>query len=109
MSPLPVWNNPLRYSVTQEIEQGDDMSPTKTSRQLILAKPSGKGEEPTAKEEKREDPPTADVLRRMVEIAAYYHAQNRRFGPGRALDDWLAAESEICARYGIKREASPLP
>lgn len=85
------------------------MSPTKTSRQLILAKPGGKGEEPTAKEAKSEDPPTADVLKRMIEVAAYYRAQNRRFDPGCALDDWLAAESEICARYGIKREASPSP
>lgn len=38
----------------------------------------------------------ADAARqRMVSEAAYYRAQKRGFVPGRELDDWLAAETEI--------------
>jgi hypothetical protein len=31
----------------------------------------------------------------MVESAAYFRAERRGFTPGRAIEDWLAAESEI--------------
>ena len=33
----------------------------------------------------------------MVRTAAYFRAERRNFEPGHALDDWLAAESEIDA------------
>src|SRR4030095_334824 len=32
---------------------------------------------------------------RMIESAAYFQAERRGFTPGRAIEDWLAAESEI--------------
>ena len=48
------------------------------------------------------DDPTPDppVDSREAEIArvAYFRAQARGFGPGRELDDWLAAEREVGAR-----------
>ena len=31
----------------------------------------------------------------MIESAAYFRAERRGFTPGRAIEDWLAAESEI--------------
>lgn len=31
----------------------------------------------------------------MIEQAAYYRAEKRRFAPGHALADWLAAEQEV--------------
>jgi len=33
----------------------------------------------------------------MVESAAYFRAERHGFTPGRAIEDWLAAESEIDA------------
>lgn len=33
----------------------------------------------------------------MISMAAYYRAERRNFEPGRELEDWLAAESEIDA------------
>lgn len=39
--------------------------------------------------------PSAEELRRRIEIAAYYRAEARGFAPGGELEDWLAAEREI--------------
>ena len=45
-------------------------------------------------------PPDPPVDSREAEIArgAYFLAQGRGFGPGRELEDWLAAEREVDAR-----------
>jgi hypothetical protein len=45
-------------------------------------------------------PPDPPVDSREAEIArvAYVLAQARGFGPGRELEDWLAAEREVDAR-----------
>ncbi len=45
-------------------------------------------------------PPDPPVDSREAEIArvAYFLAQARGFGPGRELEDWLAAEREVDAR-----------
>lgn len=40
---------------------------------------------------------TPEERYRMIEIAAYWRAERRGFASGRALDDWVAAESEIDA------------
>jgi Protein of unknown function (DUF2934) len=46
----------------------------------------------------------ADAARqRMISEAAYYRAQKRGFAPGRELDDWLAAETEI-TQYVLEQE-----
>jgi hypothetical protein len=37
----------------------------------------------------------ADRRRAMIADAAYYRAARRDFGPGRELEDWYLAESEI--------------
>lgn len=42
-------------------------------------------------------PATADKRRAMIEEAAYYIAEQRGFGQGRALEDWLLAEKQIDA------------
>lgn len=42
----------------------------------------------------------ADAARqKMISEAAYYRAQRRGFAPGRELDDWLAAETEIAGYF----------
>jgi hypothetical protein len=73
-----------------------------TGRQLICASPDGEDKELVAKEEKCAHQPAAGELKQMIESAAYYRSQNHQPYPGSELDDWLAAENEICARYGIK-------
>lgn len=35
------------------------------------------------------------IRQKMIEEAAYYHAQQRNFAPGNAVADWLLAEKEI--------------
>jgi hypothetical protein len=41
------------------------------------------------------DPPMESEWHRMISEAAYFLAEKRGFEPGRALDDWLAAELEV--------------
>jgi hypothetical protein len=36
-----------------------------------------------------------DARRRMIEQAAYFHAEKRGFAEGGALQDWLEAEAEV--------------
>jgi hypothetical protein len=43
-----------------------------------------------------------DDMRRQIEEAAYYRAQQRGFEPGYELDDWVAAESEVMRRKGAR-------
>ena len=38
-----------------------------------------------------------ELQHHMIEIAAYYRAEQRGFQGGNPLDDWLAAEAEIGA------------
>jgi hypothetical protein len=66
-------------------------------------------------------PPTVEVnslrlgvvdRRVMIETAAYYRAERRRFEAGHELEDWLSAEAEIEALLrtrleGAGREAGP--
>jgi hypothetical protein len=37
----------------------------------------------------------------MVAEAAYYYAEHRGFEPGHELDDWLAAEDQVCAALSL--------
>jgi hypothetical protein len=37
----------------------------------------------------------ADEERRRIELKAYFLAEQRGFGPGGELDDWLRAEAEV--------------
>lgn len=41
-------------------------------------------------------------LRRQIEEAAYYRAQQRGFAPGYELEDWIAAEAEVMRRNGAR-------
>lgn len=41
------------------------------------------------------DPPAEPEWHRMISEAAYFRAEKRAFEAGHALDDWLAAESEV--------------
>lgn len=36
-----------------------------------------------------------NVRHEQIELAAYFRAQRRGFGPGRELEDWLAGEAEV--------------
>jgi Protein of unknown function (DUF2934) len=40
--------------------------------------------------------------RRLIEEAAYYRALERGFEGGDPVEDWLSAELEIDAKYGLK-------
>jgi len=39
--------------------------------------------------------PSWDQRHEMIEIAAYFKAEQRGFAPGQELDDWLKAEQEV--------------
>ena len=41
---------------------------------------------------------SADETRRLIAEVAYYRAKQRGFAPGRELDDWIEAESEVMGR-----------
>jgi hypothetical protein len=38
---------------------------------------------------------SAEERQQMIAVAAYFRAQGRNFEPGRAFEDWLAAEAQI--------------
>ena len=42
----------------------------------------------------------------MIAEAAYYRAERRAFCPGRELDDWLAAETEVDQTLASERETA---
>lgn len=42
---------------------------------------------------------TADQMVDLISEAAYFLAERRGFAPGGAVDDWLAAERQILARF----------
>jgi hypothetical protein len=50
---------------------------------------------------------TADELRRLVAEAAYFHAENRRFAPGREVEDWLLAEREVAEHVMLAPSPPP--
>jgi hypothetical protein len=51
--------------------------------------------------------PDPELRRAMIAEAAFYRAEQRGFEPGRELDDWCAAESDIDAR--LANESRPTP
>lgn len=49
---------------------------------------------------------TAIDRRAMIETAAYYRAERRRFQSGHELEDWLVAEAEIEALLRARLESA---
>lgn len=47
-----------------------------------------------------------DPLRQRIAQAAYYRAQRRGFSPGKEMEDWLAAETEVRAEIRKAPSAS---
>lgn len=43
-----------------------------------------------------------EELRKQIEEAAYYRAQQRGFAPGYELEDWIAAEADVMKRNGVR-------
>lgn len=41
---------------------------------------------------------SSEETRRLIAEAAYYRAKQRNFAPGRELEDWVQAESEVMGR-----------
>jgi len=60
----------------------------------------GPGGTPT-KARKPIEPPVGEARYRWIAQAAYLRAEKRGFAPGGEIDDWLAAEAEFVAAYGI--------
>ena len=51
---------------------------------------------------------TPERRNQMIEIAAYYRAEQRGFAAGSELDDWLAAEREVDAMIaGVPQASMP--
>ncbi len=44
-------------------------------------------------------PHSSEERHAAIAQAAYFRAQKRGFAPGRELEDWLAAETEIAERF----------
>lgn len=60
-------------------------------------KPAHRGN-PTPAVDAAEVGVSVEERQRLIEVAAYYRAEQRSFAPGQELEDWLAAETEIDAR-----------
>ena len=43
----------------------------------------------------------------LVRLAAYFRAERRGFTPGYEVEDWLAAELEVSAKFGAGPAAAP--
>lgn len=43
----------------------------------------------------------------LVRLAAYFRAERRGFSPGYEVEDWLAAELEVSAKFGAGPAATP--
>lgn len=56
----------------------------------------------TPKKAGRPEVPTGEARYRWIAHAAYLRAENRGFAPGQEVDDWLAAEAEFRAVYGVR-------
>lgn len=52
---------------------------------------------------------TPEKRNQMIEIAAYYRAEQRGFAAGNELDDWLAAEREVDAMIAsVPQTSTPM-
>ena len=60
----------------------------------IASQQPAPGTNPPAKEV------TGDLRRQMIAAAAYYRAEQRGFGPGCELEDWVAAETQVVEHGG---------
>lgn len=60
-----------------------------------------------AKRSRAESAPPATDRRAWIATAAYFRAERRGFTPGGEIDDWLAAEAEVCARAEPPGAARP--
>lgn len=86
-------------------------APTKGGRKT---KPSTQASVPRAKTARAASPGTqinplhlAAIDRRaMIETAAFYRAERRRFQTGHELEDWLSAEAEIEALLRARLESA---
>ena len=67
-----------------------DTGASRTARQAVA-----NAQEPFAVAPERARQPSDAEQRRMVEEAAYFLAERRRFAAGFELEDWIAAEQEI--------------
>ena len=61
------------------------------------AKPPREARAP--KRVRRPAAPAPAELQQLIAVAAYLRAEQRGFGPGNELEDWLAAEAEVTARF----------
>ena len=43
----------------------------------------------------------------LVRMAAFLRAERRGFAPGYEIEDWLAAEAEVSARYKVEPATTP--
>ena len=68
--------------------------PVKTGAAKPHARAARSAREPEVADQKA-TPRSEEERRELIAQAAYFRAQRRGFAPGRELDDWLAAESEI--------------
>jgi len=67
------------------------VNPTKTIAKSQSATPENEISDGIAREE-------------MISVAAYFRAEQRGFGEGDSLADWLAAEAEIDAMFSNRKD-----
>lgn len=66
--------------------------------------PAGSRPEASAPQEASSD--RAPSTEERIRVAAYFLAEQRGFGPGRELDDWLAAEAMLRAQASVRQGRS---
>jgi hypothetical protein len=77
-----------------ERNAGAPRKPTAEERSAAL---DSSAQDSNLREHPEESP---EEVRKRIEEAAYYRAKQRGFEPGRELDDWIQAESEVMRRNG---------
>jgi len=68
----------------------------KTAKKVSKAvKKTAARKKPAAKAKRKTATASTAVRQRMIEEAAYFHAQQRNFATGHEMNDWLMAEIEV--------------
>lgn len=71
-----------------------------TDSRSMFARPDDEAAEP---DHNAPMAPTPAEREQMIAVAAYFLAEHRGFAPGRATDDWFAAERQIDAMLAAMR------
>ena len=89
-------NQPEKTSKSKPAKPHMALVPSANSASAPESKPNS-GSKPAAAPGSSVAPVSAEMRRTMIAEAAYYIAEQRGFGTGREVEDWLLAEKQVDA------------